>query len=231
MPLSVVGLLIAGLILLLLGAELLVRGSSRLAAAIGVSPLVIGLTVVAFGTSAPELAVSARSALAGNEQIAVGNVVGSNIFNILFILGLAAMITPMVVQQRLVRLDVPLMIGLSLLVYLLGLTGRISRIAGIFFVMGLIAYTVFSVRQSRRETAAVREQYVQQFGGGRRRSYWLHGAFILSGLTMLVLGSQWLVDSASRIAQALGVSELIIGLTIVAAGGATGSTAPSSCPV
>ena len=123
-------LILGGLAILVAGAELLVRGASRLAAALGISPLVIGLTVVAFGTSAPELAVSLQSTFNGQPDLAVGNVVGSNILNVLLILGLSALITPLVVSQQLVRLDVPIMIGASVLVWVLALDGAIGQLEG-----------------------------------------------------------------------------------------------------
>jgi cation:H+ antiporter len=157
-------LLGTGLVILVFGAELLVRGAARLAAGLGIPALVIGLTVVAFGTSAPELAVSIKSAFAGQADIALGNVVGSNIFNVLFILGLAALITPLVVSQQLVRLDVPLMIAVSVLVLLLGLDGHLGRLDGALLFGGLIGYTLFLVRQSRRESAAVQAEYAQEYG-------------------------------------------------------------------
>jgi cation:H+ antiporter len=213
--------LAAGLALLIVGAELVVRGASRLATAIGISPLIVGLTVVAFGTSAPELAVSIQSALAGEADIALGNVVGSNIFNILVILGLSAAIAPLVVAQQLVRLDVPLMIGVSLLALLLGLDGRIGRPEGGLMVAGLIAYTIFLMRKSRQESQEIKDEYKQEFGDGPLTGIWpwlLNVALVIGGLGMLVLGSRWLVSSAVSLAQALGLSELIIGLTIVAAG-------------
>ena len=216
-PVTIV-MLIAGLVLLVGGAELLVRGASRLAAAVGISPLVIGLTVVAFGTSSPELAVSLQSALTGDGQMAVGNVVGSNIFNILIIVGLAALITPLVVQQQLVRKDVPLMIGLSFLLFGLGLTGRISRLQGLLMFAGLIAYIVFSIWQSRKESAAVKEEYDKNYGDGQKPHHIRNILFLVVGLVLLVVGSNWLVNSASEIARAFGISELVIGLTIVAVG-------------
>ena len=228
MSVSTVVLLIAGLVLLVGGAELLVRGASRLAAAVGISPLVVGLTVVAFGTSSPELAVSLQSALTGNGQIAVGNVVGSNIFNILVIIGLAALITPLVVQQQLVRKDVPLMIGLSILLYTLGLTGRISRLQGLLMFAGLIVYIAFSIWQSRRENAAVKEEYDKQYGDGHKPQYVRNILFFVVGLILLIVGSNWLVDSASDIARAFGISELVIGLTIVAVGTSMPELATSS---
>jgi cation:H+ antiporter len=209
------------LILLILGAEWLVRGASRLAAEVGISPLVIGLTVVAFGTSSPEMAVSVQSSLAGQADIAVGNVVGSNIFNVLLILGISAVITPLIVQQQLIRLDVPLMIGLSFAFYLMALDGIIGRLEGLILFTGIIAYTVFLIRQSRKESKAVEAEYDQEYAV-KAETGWKLWAVNLGlvgiGLTFLVLGSNWLVDSAISIARWLGLSELIIGLTIVAAG-------------
>lgn len=218
---STVLLLLVGLALLIVGAEIMVRGASRLAAAAGISPLVIGLTVVAFGTSSPELAVSVQSALAGQTDIALGNAIGSNMFNVLFILGISAVIIPLVVAQQLVRLDVPIMIGVSLLIYLFGFNGQISRLEGLLLFVGIVAYTVFLIRQSRKEDKEVQEEYAQEYGDRQP-----HGArhtivnllLVVGGLALLVLGARWLVDSAVSLARSLGLSELIIGLTIIAAG-------------
>jgi cation:H+ antiporter len=213
-------LFIAGLVLLVVGAEWLVRGAARLAAAIGVSPLVIGLTIVAFGTSAPELAVSIRAALVGEADIAFGNVVGSNIFNILVILGLSAAITPLLVAQQLVRLDVPLMVGVTLLTVLFALDANISRLEGAVLFAGLIAYTAFLFIQSRRESSAVQQEYEAEFGERPKGAVQLAvNVFLaIAGLGMLTIGSRWLVDGAVALARAIGVSELIIGLTIVSGG-------------
>ncbi len=221
MSMTVLVFLALGLVLLVAGAELLVRGASRLALRFGVSPLVIGLTVVAFGTSAPELAVSVQSGLAGQSDLAVGNIVGSNIFNVLVVLGLSALITPLVVQQQIVRIDVPLVIGASVLFWILALDGRIGLFDGLLLTTGIVAYTVFAVRQSRQESLAIQEEYAQEFGSPAKP--WLERlpvqiALILVGLALLVLGATWMVDSAVAIARALGVSEVVIGLTIVAAG-------------
>lgn len=211
-----------GIVLLIGGADLIVRGASRLAAAIGISPLVIGLTIVAIGTSSPELAVSLKASLSGEPDIALGNVVGSNIFNILFILGLSALITPLTVAQQLVRLDVPLMIAISIVMLLLALDGRVGRLDGLLLFGGLIVYTTFVVRQSLRESAEVKELYNQEFGQGqspRRMPGWVTNAgLILVGLGMLLAGSHWLVNASINVAQAFGISELVIGLTIIAAG-------------
>jgi cation:H+ antiporter len=210
-------LFVAGLGLLVLGAEWLVKGASRLAAALGISPLVIGLTVVAYGTSAPEMAVSVKSAWAGQPDLALGNVVGSNIFNVLLILGASAIITPLVVSSQLIRLDVPIMIGASLLTLLLAGDGSVGRLDGAILFALAVAYTVFQIRQSRKESAAIREEYGKEYGP-QRTSTAVNVALIAAGLVLLVLGSRWLVNGAVAFAQALGVSELVIGLTIVAAG-------------
>ena len=211
-------LFVLGIALLVLGAELLVRGASRLALAAGVSPLVVGLTVVAFGTSAPELAVSVRAAFAGSADIAYGNVVGSNIFNVLFILGLSALVAPLVVDRQLIRRDVPIMVGVSLLLPLLALDGRIGRMDGALLFGAILAYTVFSVIQSRRERAATREEMEAGASDEPPGAWWANLLLVVGGVGMLVLGARWLVDGAVVFARALGVSELIIGLTIVAAG-------------
>ena len=144
-------LFVTGIFLLIAGAELLVRGASRLAGTLGISPLVIGLTVVAFGTSSPETAVSVGSAFGGQADIALGNVVGSNIFNVLFILGLSALVAPLVVSGRLVRLDAPLMVGVSVLLLILALDGGLGRWDGLLLFAGVVAYTLFAVWESRRE--------------------------------------------------------------------------------
>ena len=212
---------VGGLVILIFGAEWLVRGASRLAARVGISPLVIGLTVVAFGTSSPEMAVSVQSSLSGQADIAVGNVVGSNIFNVLFILGLSAIIAPLIVQQQLIRLDVPLMIGLSIIFYLMSLDGAIGRFEGLLLFAGIIAYTVFLIRQSRKETKAVEDEYAQEYADKNETGWkpWvINLGLVLIGLALLVQGSNWLVGSAISIARSLGLSELIIGLTIIAAG-------------
>lgn len=214
-------LFVIGLALLIGGAEVLLKGATHLAAALGISPLVIGLTVVAFGTSSPELAVTVQSAWAGQSDIALGNVVGSNICNVLLILGLSALIAPLLVSQKLIRLDVPLMIGLSFLLLMLGLDGQIGRFDGALLFVGIVIYTIWSIRQSRKESRQVSEEYAQEFVAGRRESggqMLIRVLQIVGGLLMLTVGSGWLVDGAVAIARTLGVSELIIGLTIIAVG-------------
>jgi cation:H+ antiporter len=213
---------VAGLVALIVGAELLVRGASKLALSFGLSPLVVGLTIVAFGTSAPEVAVSLGAVFDGQTDIALGNVVGSNIFNVLFILGVSALITPLVVNIQLIRQEVPILVGTSLLLLVLSLDGRISAFDGALLFGLLLVYTTFLVIQSRKETQAANEEYaaeVQPAAAGSWDSKLPMQLLLMAGgLTLLVLGSQWLVDSAVVFAKALGVSDLVIGLTIVAAG-------------
>ncbi|HMO38840.1 MAG TPA: calcium/sodium antiporter [Saprospiraceae bacterium] len=215
-------LLLAGFILLIIGAEALVRGASKIAAAVGIPSLIIGLTVVAFGTSAPELAVSIMSSFSGKVDIAVGNVVGSNIFNVLFLLGLTALIVPLVVARQLIRFDVPLLILFSFLFLILGLDGKISRSDGLLLFLLLVAYNAFLIYQSRKgQSLLVETQLRLEYNSSRQNRWRLWAVNLLLvgiGLAMLVLGSRWLVQSATQIAQKMGVSDLIIGLTVVAAG-------------
>jgi cation:H+ antiporter len=150
---------IAGLVLLVVGADILVRGASKFAMSFGISPLVVGLTIVAFGTSAPEMAVSVGAVLQNQTDIAIGNVVGSNIFNILFILGISALITPLIVNAQIIRQEVPIMIGASLLLLAITMDGKLTVFDGAVLFSLLIAYTVFLIYQSRRESAATNEEY------------------------------------------------------------------------
>ena len=216
-----IGLMTIGLIALAFGGELLVRGASRLAAVAGVSSLVIGLTVVAFGTSAPELAVSVKASLAGQTDIAVGNVVGSNICNVLLILGISALISPLVVSSQLVRIDVPLMIAASVVMLLVGLDGTIGRIDGIGLLTGLICYITWTVVRSRKAIALVKKEFDQQYGPPPKPSITqtvVQLLLIIAGLVLLTFGARWLVNGAVTIARLAGMSELLIGLTIVAFG-------------
>lgn len=203
--------LVAGLVLLIWGADLLVKGASRIAAGFGISPLVIGLTVVAFGTSAPEMAISVSSAWKGEADIAVGNVVGSNIFNVLLILGLSALITPLLVSKQLVKLDVPIMIGVSILAFLFAMDGGIAFWEGAVLFAGVVGYCILAIRMGKASGDAG-----EAIEGSERTG--VNIGLIVGGLVLLVLGSQWLVSAAVAIATAMGVSELVIGLTIVAAG-------------
>ncbi|QOY95426.1 calcium/sodium antiporter [Massilia sp. UMI-21] len=209
-----------GLVTLVAGAEALVRGASRLALSFGISPLVVGLTVVAFGTSSPELAISVQSSFSGRADLALGNVVGSNIFNILFILGVSALITPLLVARQLVRQEVPVMIGISLLLLALAADGHIGRADGVLMVGLLVAYLVFLIRQSRRQPAdgAGPADDLPAPAAGWAGHPAVQLLLVGAGLGLLVLGANWLVEAAVSFAKAFGVSELVIGLTIVAAG-------------
>lgn len=215
-------LFIGGLLGLIAGAELLVRGASKLALGFGISPLVVGLTVVAFGTSAPEMAVSTGAVLAGTGDLAIGNAVGSNVFNILFILGLAAVITPLVVHIQVIRQEAPIMIGGALLVILLSLDGQLSLFDSALLFGLLIVYTVFLIRQSRAETQAARDEYAAEVTPSAKGRWdsrtWVQILLLVVGLALLVGGSEAMVTAAVVFAQALGISDVVIGLTIVAAG-------------
>jgi len=213
---------VAGLSALVIGAEVLVRGASRLALSFGISPLVVGLTIVAMGTSAPEMAVSTGAVLDGKVDVALGNVVGSNIFNILFILGASALIAPLVVHVQVIRQEVPIMLGSALLLLAMAWDGKVTAVeAGLLLVL-VVGYTVFLIVQSRRESAGNAAEFEAELQAPLANAWdsrWpVQVALIGVGLAMLVLGSDWLVSSAVAFAKAFGVSDLIIGLTIVAVG-------------
>jgi cation:H+ antiporter len=212
--------ILGGFVLLVVGGELLVRGAVKLAAAMKVSSLVIGLTVVSFGTSAPELAVSIGAAISGNADVAIGNVVGSNIFNVLFVLGASALIVPLVVSSQLVIRDVPLMIGASLLLWWFGWDGNLNQGEGAILFGGVVAYSWWCIHQSRREnkaaaTANLDAPPAEEFSFA---SLGMQLGLIVSGLVLLGLGADWLIDGTVWCAKQLGVSELVIGLTVVAFG-------------
>lgn len=217
--------IVGGFIALIGGGELLVRGASNLAAAARVSPLIIGLTVVAFGTSAPELAVSLQSCYAGKTDLAVGNAVGSNISNLLLILGASALAAPLAVSIRMFRIDIPAMIAAAVLLWIFGLGGLLNRVEGVICVVLLVGYFIFTVRQGRRESAIATAESLMaesEITYDPRTSTW--GSFALDvvklvvGLVFLVLGANWLVEACVELAQGFGVSELVIGLTVVAIG-------------
>ncbi|ODS58754.1 MAG: sodium:calcium antiporter [Acidovorax sp. SCN 65-108] len=217
-----------GLAALVVGADVLVRGGSKLALSFGISPLVVGLTIVAFGTSAPEMAVSAGAVLNGQTDLAIGNVVGSNIFNVLFILGVSALIAPLAVHIQLIRQEVPILIGASLLLLVLSLDGRLGLLDGALFFGLLLTYTGFLIVQSRRETSAAKDahaapnEYETELQPAQKGDWdsrlWVQLVLIVAGLGLLVVGSDWLVTASVVFAKALGVSDVVIGLTIVAAG-------------
>ena len=210
-------LIVLGLGLLVAGAEALVRGSASLARRLGVSPLVVGLTVVAYGTSAPELLVSLQAAASGRGSIAIGNVVGSNIANIALILGLAALISPLTVRAKVIRIDLPiLLVSTGILIAFL-LDQRVGRIEGAVLFLGALAYTAFTLVAARRESLEVVEEFAAGVPSQRGRVIW-DVLLSIVGLGLLVLGARALVTGAVGVARGLGMSELVIGLTIVAVG-------------
>ena len=215
--------LAAGLVLLYIGAEWLVRGGVRIASRCGVSPLVIGLTLVAFATSAPELVVSVEAAWNGQGDISVGNVVGSNICNIALILGLSSLITPLRVKTQLLRFDGPLLLILTLVFAAMGYgIGGLNRWCGGILFCGLIAYTFWNVYAARRESGnePLMQECEEEIAGlGRRLKSW--GSCILLvvvGLGALVIGGRLLVDGAVAFGRFFGISEAVIALTVVAVG-------------
>ena len=206
-------LLILSLMVLYIGAGWLVQGSSALALKANISPLVIGLTIVAFGTSAPELAVSLGATLRGQGDIAIGNIVGSNIFNIGVILGVSATICPLQVKKQLLRIDIPIMLAATILFTILFWNGTLGRMEGLFFLTGIIIYTLFSLLYSRKQEEEPNLELEEQ------PKHWAVDTLtIIGGLVVLVFASRLLVDNAVSIAKELGVSEAVIGLTIVAVG-------------
>ncbi|WP_206017917.1 calcium/sodium antiporter [Rhodohalobacter barkolensis] len=209
-------LFILGLVFLIFGAEILVNGASKIAATVGLSPLIIGLTVVAFGTSSPELSVSLKSLLSGQVDVAAGNVIGSNIFNVLFILGLSALITPLIITQKLIRFDVPIMVILSVAVWLFSLNGSISQLEGGILFIALLIYIFILIYKGKKDQTEDTSDYSE--GGSRFKLLLKNGIFVILGLVLLVYGSRWFVDGAVTLARHFGVSELVIGLTIVAMG-------------
>jgi cation:H+ antiporter len=206
-----------GLVLLFLGGEGLIRGSSNLAIKIGITPLLVGLTVVAFGTSAPELVVSLKAALMGNSSISLGNVVGSNIANIALVLGSAALIRPLEVQANVIRREIPIMIGISVVMILFLLDGELGEIDGIIFISLLILYTLINIFIARKEK---NPEVDTQFNNKLRSKFGIAISIILMifGLGLLVLGANFFVQGAVATAKLFNVSDAIIGLTIVSIG-------------
>lgn len=207
-----------GFLLLYFGAEWLVKGSSSLARTFGISPVVIGLTVVAFGTSAPELVVSLIASTGGKSMIAVGNVVGSNICNIALVLGLSALMRPIVGNPSVVRRDIPIMLGISLALLALTMDDVLSRIEGVGLFLGIIAYTLFNYRTAKKDKAARLEIESEVEDLDPTESRVRMAAFVVAGIAGVVGGADLVVDSAEAIMKALGVSEKFIGLTVVAFG-------------
>lgn len=211
-------MLFGGLVLLTAGAEGLVRGSASIASRLGLSPLVIGLTIVAFGTSAPELVVSIRSSLVNQADITIGNVVGSNIFNIGIILGLTALICPIKINLQVLKSDGPIMVLSAIIALALISKSSLTFFAGLTLLFVLFAYTFFTILAARRVSSPA---IAQEFSEGiptASKSFLQDLFFILAGFVFLIGGSQLLVTSATAIALIFGVSQAVIGLTIVAAG-------------
>jgi len=206
------------LVLLFAGAEGLVRGSTALALRAGLSPLVVGLTIVAFGTSSPELVVSVKAGLSQQGDIAVGNVVGSNIFNIALILGITALVCPIPVHRQIIKLDAPIVLGATLLLVFLLLDQMLGRVEGGLLFLGIVAYTWMNVVLSRKEVTATNGVTGEPSAPILSRHWVVDLAFILGGLVLLVIGSRLLVEHSVNLATDFGISEAVIGLTIVAAG-------------
>jgi len=213
--------IVLGVALLVIGGELLVKAASKLADLLNVPSMVIGLTIVAFGTSAPELTVSLWAAIAGNSSVAMGNVVGSNIFNILFILGLSAAIVPLAVDNRIIRLEVPMMIIISFALLFFSFDRIIFLWEGSLLFLGIVVYTVWAIakgRQGERNTKDSVGESIKNSSETHGRSFFVQAVKIVSGLVLLVLGSDWLVNNSVALAEQAGIDDLIIGLTVVAAG-------------
>jgi len=215
--LETLGLLLIGLVALVMGAEWLVRGGASVAQRFNIHPLVIGLTVVAFGTSAPELAVSIKASWAGQGDVAAGNVIGSNIFNIAAILGLSALIFPLAIHAKLIRYDIPLMILVNVIGIVMMWDRFLSRTEGWMLFAGLLVYTFLTFKLSNRETSAMADEAEAELPK-KHKSLWIDIGMIAAGLAGLVAGADWFVRGAVQIARYAGLSEAVIGLTIVAAG-------------
>jgi cation:H+ antiporter len=211
-------LIVAGLAGLLVGADLLVRGGAALASRLGVRPIVVGLTVVSLGTSLPELAIGIDAVRQGSAGLAVGNIVGTNLVNILFILGLAALIRPIAFERRTLRFDLPAMTAASLALWLLARDGRLSRLDGAVLCLAGLAYTAGIVWTSRRETASVRADYERAAATRDEQGALFRGLTVLAGIGLVLVGAELLVDGSIDVARSLDVSEATIGLTVVAIG-------------
>lgn len=219
-------LLLGGLTLVVGGAELVLRGASKLASSLGVKPLIVGLTVVSIGTSTPELAVGITAAAEGRGSLAVGNIAGANIINILLVMGLSAIIKPLPLHLQTIKLDLPAMITAATALIVMAWDGTLSRLEGVVLVCGAIAYTITLARMTKRESGAVKEEFAEEYGvSGRKarsaRNRLIYLVALIAGIAATIKGADLLVNGAIRIAQFLGVSDAIIGLTIVAIGTTT----------
>ena len=208
-----------GLLLLFLGGEWLVKGAARLAKSLGISPLIVGLTVVSIGTSAPELLISLNAALSGSPDLVIGNVVGSNIANVGLILGVSGLIYPIRVRVELLRRQIPIMIGVMLLAVLLFRDGLVGRDDGVIFIIGLVIFSVFmiiSARAEQQKTYDIPEEKVKPDIETIQRGR--EAARLVIGIILLIIGAQFTISNATELARALGISELVIGITLVAVG-------------
>jgi cation:H+ antiporter len=218
MFLETAALLIGGSIALFAGADFLIRGSSALALKLGISPLVVGLTVVAFATSSPELLVSINAALSGNPGITLGNVIGSNICNIGLILGVSAIITPLMVNLRVVKREIPVMIAANILLFVFLIEGSINRIEGLIMLTGMIAYIMFSYKTTLNSKDEKAKETDHTHVNKKQAKLWLSIVLMITGLALLAGGSELFVKGSVQFAKALGVSDVVIGLTVVAFG-------------
>ena len=215
---------LGGLVVIVVGAELLLRGATRIAAMLGIKPILIGLTVVAVGTSAPELAVGITAVLEGKGSLAVGNIAGTNILNILFILGLSATLRPLPLQLQSIRLDVPVMIASAVVLFFMALDGVLSRLEGFILVVAALVYTAALIRLSRRESVEMKQEFAKEFspqalraGRGVAQAGW-NAVLLVVGMGLTVVGADIMITGAADLARTFGVSDAIIGLTIVAVG-------------
>lgn len=222
---------IAGLVIIIVGAELLLRGASHIATLLKIRPIIIGLTVVSVGTSMPELAVGITAVTEGKGALAVGNIAGTNIFNILFILGLSALIRPLPLHLLSIKLDVPVMIATALILISMAWDGVLSRTEGFLLISAAIIYTIALIKLSKRESTAMRHEFAEEYGKDSLKlpagillpktrliiGSW-NGLLLTVGIFLTVLGAELMVNGATGIAQSYGISDAIIGLTIVAIG-------------
>lgn len=218
-------LFIGGLVVIVVGAEFILKGASYIAALLGIRPMVIGLTVVSLGTSAPELAVGITAVSQNSPEIAIGNIAGTNLVNLLLILGLSAAIRPLPLQRMSIRLDVPVMIFSAILIIIMALNGNLSRVEGLILFVLAIIYTLVLLRYSNMESWKLKREYSEEYSKNvlvkEKKNAWVvlkNVVFLFGGIALAIVGSNLLVSGASEIARNLGVSEAVIALTIVAIG-------------
>ena len=224
MELDPLVIFLGGLVVIILGAEFVLRGSSYIATRLGIKPIIIGLTIVSIGTSAPELAVGITAVSEGRSDIAVGNIAGTNMLNILFILGLSAMMRPLKIHLLSIRLDVPVMVAAAVVLFIMSLDGVLSTIDGILLLLGGTVYVIALIRFSRKASVKLKQEFSVEFSKEAlvpRHSKGivvLYGLMLIAGIALTILGADLLVAGAVQIAASMGVSDALIGLTIVAIG-------------